>query len=59
MDRLYKEFAAVLNSPEVKPTLIKQGNEVVASTPREFAQQIEADRKRWGSLGRKLGISLD
>ena len=59
MDRLYKEFAAVLNSPEVKPTLIKQGNEVVASTPQEFAKQIESDRKRWGSLGRKLGISLD
>jgi tripartite-type tricarboxylate transporter receptor subunit TctC len=59
MDRLHKEFAAVLNSPEVKPTLIKQGNEVVASTPQEFSRQIESDRKRWGSLGRKLGISLD
>jgi tripartite-type tricarboxylate transporter receptor subunit TctC len=59
MDRLHKEFAAVLNSPEIKQTLVKQGNEVVASTPPEFAKQIEADRKRWGSLGRKLGISLD
>jgi tripartite-type tricarboxylate transporter receptor subunit TctC len=59
MDRLYKEFAAVLNSPEVKPTLIKQGNEVVASTPAEFAKQVESDRKRWGTLGRKLGISLN
>ena len=59
MDRLYKEFAAVLNSPEIKQTLIKQGNEVVASTPQEFARQIESDRKRWGTLGRKLGISLD
>jgi tripartite-type tricarboxylate transporter receptor subunit TctC len=59
MDRLYKEFAAVLNSPEVKPTLIKQGNEVVASTPQEFGKQIESDRKRWGNLGRKLGIALN
>ena len=59
MSRLYKEFAAVLNSPEIKPTLVAQGNEVVASTPEEFAKQIEADRKRWGSLGRKLGIVLN
>ena len=59
MDRLYKEFAAVLKSPEVSQTLVSQGNEVVASTPAEFAKQIESDRKRWGTLGRKLGISLD
>jgi tripartite-type tricarboxylate transporter receptor subunit TctC len=59
MDRLYKEFAAVLNSAEIKPTLVSQGNDVVASTPQEFAKQIEADRKRWGALGKQLGITLD
>jgi tripartite-type tricarboxylate transporter receptor subunit TctC len=59
MDRLYKEFAAVLHSPEISQTLTSQGNDVVASPPAEFAKQIEADRKRWGTLGRKLGITLD
>lgn len=59
MDRLYREFAAVLKSPEVSTTLSAQGNDVVASTPQEFARQIESDRKRWGSLGRKLGIALN
>ena len=59
MDRLYREFAAVLKSQEVSQTLVSQGNDVVASTPVEFTKQIEADRKRWGSLGRKLGISLN
>jgi tripartite-type tricarboxylate transporter receptor subunit TctC len=59
MDRLYKEFAAVLKSQEISQTLLAQGNDIVASTPAEFAKQIESDRKRWGSLGRKLGISLD
>jgi tripartite-type tricarboxylate transporter receptor subunit TctC len=59
MDRLYREFAAVIKSPEISQKLVAQGNDVVASTPAEFAKQIEADRKRWGSLGRKLGISLN
>jgi tripartite-type tricarboxylate transporter receptor subunit TctC len=59
IEKLHREFAAVLNIPEIRRTLIGQGNDVVASSPQEFARTIKADSDRWGALGRKLGISLD
>jgi len=59
VEKLHKEIAAVLTLPEVRKTLVGQGNDVIASTPREFAKTIKADSVRWGALGRKLGISLD
>lgn len=59
VERLHREFAAVLTLPEIRQTLIAQGNDVIASSPQAFARTIKADSDRWGALGRKLGISLD
>jgi tripartite-type tricarboxylate transporter receptor subunit TctC len=59
IERLAREIAAVAQSPEVKQTLVSQGNDVIANTPDEFAKVIRADAKRWGTIGRKLGIKLD
>jgi tripartite-type tricarboxylate transporter receptor subunit TctC len=59
IERLHREIAAVLNQPDIRKTLVDQGNDIVASSPQEFAKTIKADSIRWGALGRKLGISLD
>ena len=59
IEKLQREIAAVANSPEIRPTLVAQGNDVVTNTPQEFAQAIKADAARWGGIGRKLGIALD
>jgi tripartite-type tricarboxylate transporter receptor subunit TctC len=59
VERLHKEFAAVATLPEIRQTLISQGNDVVASTPQEFARSIKADSDRWGAIGRKLGVTLN
>ena len=59
VEKLAREIAAVANSPEVRQTLIGQGNDVVANTPQEFAKVINADAERWGTIGRKLGVKLD
>jgi len=59
VERLYKEFAAVASLPEVRQTLVSQGNDVVASTPQDFAKAIKAESDRWGTIGRKLGITLN
>jgi tripartite-type tricarboxylate transporter receptor subunit TctC len=56
---LNQAFVAAVNLPDVRKTLIAQGNDVIANTPEEFAKVIEADAKRWGGIGRKLGIQLD
>lgn len=59
VEKLHEQIAAVLTLPEIRQTLVGQGNDVIASTPQAFARTIKADSERWGTLGRKLGISLD
>jgi len=57
--RLNRAFVAAANQPEVRKTLVAQGNEVIANTPEEFDKIIKADARKWGAIGRKLGIKLD
>ena len=59
VDRLHREFAAVAALPEIRQTLVSQGNDVVASTPQEFGRAIKAEADRWGAIGRKLGVTLN
>ena len=59
VERLYKELAAIAAIPDVRQTLVSQGNEVTASDPRIFAKLIVAEAEKWGMLGRKLGVRLD
>ncbi len=59
VERLYREIATVANLPEVRQILVSQGNNVIVSTPQEFAKTIKADSDRWGAIGRRLGVALD
>ena len=59
VEKLYKEIAAVANHPEMRRTLVSQGNDVITNTPQEFAKVVKADGDRWGRIGRKLGVTLD
>jgi tripartite-type tricarboxylate transporter receptor subunit TctC len=57
--RLNQAFVAAINEPDVRRTLVAQGNDVIANTPEAFARVIQADAERWGGIGRKLGIQLN
>jgi tripartite-type tricarboxylate transporter receptor subunit TctC len=59
VDRLNREINAVANLPDVRKTLISQGNEVIAGTPQDFAKLIVSDADKWGAIGKKLGVKLD
>jgi len=59
IERLHKEITAIVRMPEVRQTLVSQGNDPVANTPEEFARVIRADIEKWGVIGRRLGIRLD
>jgi tripartite-type tricarboxylate transporter receptor subunit TctC len=59
VDKLQKQIAAIVNTPEVRQTFISQGNEPLANTPDEFAKVIKNDADKWGAIGRKLGVKLD
>lgn len=54
--RLHKEATAILRTPEVKERLIRDGNEVVASSPEEFSALIKAEIVKWAKVVKAAGI---
>jgi tripartite-type tricarboxylate transporter receptor subunit TctC len=47
IDRLNKEVVAVLNLPDVKDLLFKQGLDAAPSTPEAFASYIRSEKAKW------------
>ena len=45
--KLYTAIAAALNAPDIKPKLLEQGFEIVASTPAQFTAFQAAESARW------------
>lgn len=59
LERLQKEFAAVLADAEVRQRYEQLGVDPVANTPAEFTQQIRTDLTRWTDVVKKGNIKLD
>jgi len=59
VDRLSREIASILRTPEVRDQLVAMGLEVVAGTPAEFAAYIDVESKKWGRLIREAKIQVD
>ena len=47
IDRLNKEIVAVLNLPDIKEFLFKQGLDVAPSTPEAFGEYIRSEKTKW------------
>ncbi len=47
IDRLNKEVVAVLNMPDVKEFLFKQGLDAAPSTPEDFGAYIRSEKEKW------------
>ena len=54
--RLHKEATAILRAPEARERLAREGNEVVASSPGEFAAFIKAEIVKWTKVVKAAGI---
>jgi tripartite-type tricarboxylate transporter receptor subunit TctC len=59
LDLLNRESVRVLRTPEVKERLFNSGNEVVASTAREFAAYMKADMQKMGKVIKDAGIRVE
>jgi tripartite-type tricarboxylate transporter receptor subunit TctC len=55
--RINREVIAVVNSPETRAALDKQGVVVETSTPEELGTLIRNDVMRWSAIIREAGIS--
>jgi tripartite-type tricarboxylate transporter receptor subunit TctC len=59
VERLQREIAAIVRSPEGRQYLVSQGNDAVGDTPAEFAAFMRAEADKWGAIGKRLGVRLD
>jgi tripartite-type tricarboxylate transporter receptor subunit TctC len=59
IDRLSREIAAILTTPDVRDQLVAMGLEVIASTPAQFAAYNEAESRKWGKIIRDAKIQAE
>ena len=52
-------MVAALANPEVRERLLKQGYEIHASTPEEYAIYMKTEINRWSPIVKAAGIKLD
>ena len=55
IDRLHKEFTAVLNLPDIRDMLFKQGLDAAPSTPEAFGAYIKAETTKWARVIKASG----
>ncbi|GAA4322054.1 tripartite tricarboxylate transporter substrate binding protein [Pigmentiphaga soli] len=56
---LHASATKAINVPEVTDRLSGDGAILVASTPKEFADFVAADKAKWAAVAKKANISVD
>jgi tripartite-type tricarboxylate transporter receptor subunit TctC len=59
VSRLSAETIRAMRAQEAKRSLVKQGFDVVGSTPEEFADWIRAETRKWSAVIRASGATVD
>ncbi len=59
IQRLHAELMKVMADPAVRLSLTSASQDIVASSPAEFADVIAKDLKLWTDLATKLGVKVD
>ncbi len=58
-DRLNKELRTILTSDDFKARIDAAGGSPVASTPEEYAANIQREEGKWAALIKKLGLVVE
>jgi tripartite-type tricarboxylate transporter receptor subunit TctC len=59
VSRLHEVFTSVLKAPDVRERILKQGFEIVGSTPDEFASYVKSEIPKWAKVVKASGASVD
>jgi tripartite-type tricarboxylate transporter receptor subunit TctC len=59
IDRLNKELRTIVTSEDIKQRIISDGGGPVASTPEEYAANIQREEGKWAALIKKLGLVVN
>ena len=58
LGRLHQEIAEIITQPDMKERLVTLGYEAVASSPAEFAEQINFELDAWGKVVKAANIQI-
>jgi tripartite-type tricarboxylate transporter receptor subunit TctC len=59
VDRLIRELPSAVGSEDMRERLRREGAEPIASTPEEYAADIDADEKKWSALVKSLNLKFE
>lgn len=59
VDKISAEAKRAADTEAVKSVIAQQGGDVVASTPQEFEDFIDSERKRYAAIVREAGMAVD
>jgi tripartite-type tricarboxylate transporter receptor subunit TctC len=59
VDRLNKELRVLVANEEVQKRIHAEGGDPLMSSPEEYADDIDKEETKWGTLIRKLGLRVE
>ena len=59
VDRLYRDIAQTLQTPDVRDKLAADGAEAVGSSPQEFTRMIRAELDKWAKVTKAAGLKAE
>lgn len=59
VERLHRELAAIVATPDFRAQMDRNGAEPISNTPQQFAAMIRAEVERYGKVVKTVGIKLD
>jgi tripartite-type tricarboxylate transporter receptor subunit TctC len=59
IDKLAKEIAGILKTPDAQAKFAAQGLDIIASTPEQFQKDIASEVKRWAKVVKDANIKVE
>ena len=59
LERLSAEIVRGANQPDMKERLVKEGFDVIASTPEEFDRRLRSDVEMYGRIVKSAGVKVE
>ena len=56
---LSRELRAAVMSEEVREQMLNEGAQPVASTPAEYAAEIDSEERKWSALVKSLNLKME
>ena len=59
VERLSRELRAAVMSEEVRERMLSEGAQPLASTPAEYAAEIDSEERKWSALVQSLNLKME